>query len=397
MFGKSKIGTYPGVKKAAAIGCLVVPIAFALSWAFTRSAISFQFSQTLQAIEAVRGFQGLVLDGGGVSQLAVNLSERTSDWYIWKFQAKEVGQGGQEISRVFAPGPAFAPTAWPFSVAVQGAVAGYLLNVALLPPRSLLLQLALLSLCIGGLCTAGLFAWSQWHERSLQLAIANAVRVLAIQVSHDVRSPLSAIKVLSSAKSLPQEMRELATLAVSRMLSLTDSLSIQRLEENESLRRSGAPLDPKPIAVIPLLQEAIREKEMEYSLGPSVGLQLIIAPTAGEPQVHVNAAELRRIISNLLNNAVEAGDDRRRPIQIEVSVRQSVVWIEIVDHGKGISPDLARSFGKAPITQGKAKGSGLGLYHAFRTVKTWRGKISLGPGAEGGTRVALQLPLSVLL
>ncbi len=96
---------------------------------------------------------------------------------------------------------------------------------------------------------------------------------------------------------------------------------------------------------------------------------------------------LRRVLMNLIDNALRYGTDVRLRVRVEA---QHLV-LAVLDSGPGIAPSqLAAVFEpwyRAPESAAKAKGSGLGLAIARRLVKAMRGDLQLrnrrGGGLEG--------------
>jgi signal transduction histidine kinase len=76
-----------------------------------------------------------------------------------------------------------------------------------------------------------------------------------------------------------------------------------------------------------------------------------------------------------------------------------MVEIKIADSGKGIPKLLIDKLGGKGISFGKEShktaGSGLGLYHAVTTVKSWGGDLSITSLEGHGTTITIKIPLIV--
>ena len=111
--------------------------------------------------------------------------------------------------------------------------------------------------------------------------------------------------------------------------------------------------------------------------------------------VRCDSSALQRIISNLVNNSVEA---MKRPgsVDITLSIDPDCVTIRISDDGKGISQEQLAMLGPKGISFGKsgssASGHGLGLSYAFTQVEAWGGKIAVSSQVDQGTTVTIPLP-----
>ncbi len=96
---------------------------------------------------------------------------------------------------------------------------------------------------------------------------------VASQVSHDIRSPLTALDiVLSDLSVLPEEKRTLARMAVSRikdiannLLTQNRNLSIKSIEEGISLAPQEGPESMKPQMIVSLIENILSEKRLQLN------------------------------------------------------------------------------------------------------------------------------------
>ena len=110
------------------------------------------------------------------------------------------------------------------------------------------------------------------------------------------------------------------------------------------------------------------------------------------PVVMADAAQLRQVLLNLINNAIDAATDAASGI---VSVRgfydSTVVEIEVEDNGKGISSEIADHVFE-PFQTTKSCGMGLGLPLSRQIVEAHGGQLWWEPVSPHGTRFHLRLP-----
>lgn len=103
-------------------------------------------------------------------------------------------------------------------------------------------------------------------------------------------------------------------------------------------------------------------------------------------------AEMKRVLSNLLENAVDATAERG---MVRVSCRElhaDRLLLIIEDNGPGIEPSVLARLGQLGFTSGKGEmGSGLGLHYCFTTIKKWGGELSISSELGRGTRASLLL------
>jgi two-component system sensor histidine kinase KdpD len=191
-------------------------------------------------------------------------------------------------------------------------------------------------------------------------------------VSHDLRSPLTAI--VASAEALEGDDPEARGLAEGiaregrRLARLVDDLlDLSRLEGD------SAPPRRVPFALDEVLEAAVA------SLPPDTPVQMEIEE--GLPMIQADPAQLERAFANLLDNARVHGG--RGPIGVRARRAGHRIRVRVSDHGPGIPAGaLERVF--EPFHQehdGRSGGAGLGLAIARGFVE-----------ANGGTLRAESLP-----
>lgn len=109
----------------------------------------------------------------------------------------------------------------------------------------------------------------------------------------------------------------------------------------------------------------------------------------------VNSRELKRVVSNLINNSAEAiFGSGTIVVSLEKLEGCNQVQISIQDSGEGIPEEILPLLFKKGKTFGKKDGSGLGLYHAKQTVESWGGELFLDSKRNQGTIVKICLPIA---
>jgi PAS domain S-box-containing protein len=105
---------------------------------------------------------------------------------------------------------------------------------------------------------------------------------------------------------------------------------------------------------------------------------------------------LRRVFSNLLQNAVDAGRDAGKAVSIRIAGRRSGngrhLLIDVEDDGPGI-PAERRAQIFQPFFTTRARGTGLGLALVARTIQDMGGTVEVVDGPRGGACFRLKLPL----
>ena len=112
----------------------------------------------------------------------------------------------------------------------------------------------------------------------------------------------------------------------------------------------------------------------------------------GLPLVRLDVEQIRRVIINLVDNAIEA-TERKGEIVVETALDETnrVVRVIVADNGPGI-PASEREKLFLPYYSTKRRGSGLGLAIVRRIIAEHGGSIEAGDNTPHGTRFTIELP-----
>jgi signal transduction histidine kinase len=231
-----------------------------------------------------------------------------------------------------------------------------------------------------------------------ELKRASSLSALASQVAHDVRSPLAALEaVLPSLGTLPENQHSLISSAIVRIRDITYNLlrdsAGPRIGFETNFKHLPTTNKPSVEMLLPLIESMVAEKRI------SIGDKIYIDTSnlsLFEAFSFVSSSDLKRVVSNILDNAIQATFGGDMPvIKIEL-IDASASWsIRINDNGHGIPRNLLPKIGSRGLSFGKPDGNGLGLYHAFECMREWGGHINIESttaGPERGTLIELVLP-----
>ncbi|HWD37608.1 MAG TPA: sensor histidine kinase KdpD [Fimbriimonas sp.] len=210
---------------------------------------------------------------------------------------------------------------------------------------------------------------------------------LLSSVSHDIRSPLTAIA--GAASALVEEKGDSKTLAEtifreSQRLNrhVRDLLDMTRLE-------SGA-VEPNLEwnSVEEIVGGALTRTEIQLQ-GRKVGVS--VDPDL--PLVHVDAPLIEQALVNLLENAVKHTSPGT-PIELAANLVSPMVEISVVDHGAGLSPaDREHVFEKFIRKGGNESGFGLGLAITRAIARIHEGEAKAAETPGGGATFLISFPV----
>ncbi len=231
-------------------------------------------------------------------------------------------------------------------------------------------------------------------DKLKQVTRYEAMFKLSSQVAHDIRSPLAALNmVLGGLRELPEETRLIIRNAAGRINDIANGLVQVSRKEKAEASNEGV----EPIMLVAAIDSIVSEKRVQYQERSGIEIQSHLEGAYGL-FARVSASNFARVISNLINNAVEAMPNGSGTVEVTLTrTADGRAMIEVSDNGVGIPKTLILNLGKKQITVGKAGGSGMGLTHAFEQVAEWGGKIEVASGTvrsglRAGTRVRITLP-----
>jgi nitrogen fixation/metabolism regulation signal transduction histidine kinase len=222
-----------------------------------------------------------------------------------------------------------------------------------------------------------------------------AWREMARQVAHEIKNPLTPISLSAALLKRAKDQKSPEYEAIfERTIDLIQrQVEHMRLIAADFSAFAGArKAKPEVVDVCALVDEVLT-----LNAAWAAELSVTVARTGASGSVFVDRGELRRVLINLVSNALEAMPDGGT-LNVAISRRDDPaapqIVIEVRDSGVGLSDDVRRRLFEPYFTT-RTHGTGLGLAIAARLVDEMNGHIELAPVAESeakGTIARLTLP-----
>ncbi len=217
------------------------------------------------------------------------------------------------------------------------------------------------------------------------------------QASHDLRTPLAAIKgsldnlSLGVAGELTEKQNKLlmrATRSVDRLTDLiNDVLDLNRIETGRVHLEIGE------IALRPIVENLVQENKT-YANSKNITLKLDAPDEA--LVIHADPGKIERVVGELIGNAVKYSSEGGS-IDVSIQHQENNAVLTVKDSGIGMSKEELNKiwdrFYRTPTSQNLARGSGLGLSITKELVEMHGGEIQVDSEQGKGSAFIVTLPL----
>ena len=254
---------------------------------------------------------------------------------------------------------------------------------------------------LGELCTA----FSEMKEElkkslSAQWKLEQERVEMVEALAHDLKSPLSIIKVYSEALAddtdVDEEQRQYLTVIeenIEKSVSLVQQMQYTSDLDNSSVSVVSLPVD---------LREFLKRKACEYTLqAKQEGVEVLLSVQDNIPTpVFTDIDKLERILDNIVTNSLQYTPAGGR-IDISAKADEKYVYYTVCDTGTGFSAkDMEKAFERFyrgdEARQSKGGHSGLGLYIVKQLAVLLGGDVKIENGREGGACVMFYMRHSVI-
>jgi two-component system osmolarity sensor histidine kinase EnvZ len=218
-----------------------------------------------------------------------------------------------------------------------------------------------------------------FNQMSKDLARLDADRALILAgVSHDLRTPLSRLRLGLEMSGADPQLREGMTADIEEMdRTINQFLDFARTD-------GGEPPQSADLAAI-----ASEVAEHYRRRGKSIATDFSVVP-----ELPLQVMSMRRVVLNLIDNALRYGE---KEVSVAVRAEDGAAVLEVADRGPGI-PDseverLKQPFTRLEVARSDKGGAGLGLAIVERVVRAHRGRFELLAREGGGLLARIRLPI----
>jgi len=233
------------------------------------------------------------------------------------------------------------------------------------------------------------------EEQLRQNEKLSALGLLAAEVAHEIRNPLTVMKLLYHSLDLKfpaGDPRAKDTRIIEAKIEHLNKIVEQILDFARTTEPKLAPVNLNEL--VDELGLLVRHKLANQKV------RLVRDLQSDLPLVMGDAPQLEQAFLNLILNAAEAMPDggtltiRSREIRLpRKSAQPTHVAVEFKDTGKGMSEELQKRAFTAVLATTKAKGTGLGLAIVGRIIETHRGDIRIKSRIGRGTNIVIKFPV----
>ena len=211
------------------------------------------------------------------------------------------------------------------------------------------------------------------------------------QVAHDIRSPLaSLLMILKSCQAIPEPQRVALREAANSINDIANNL-LHQYKLKEKLETSATE-ERKPLLVSATLLEVLTDKKYQYQ-ALSVNFDHLFDQSGYFAFIKINVSDFKRMMSNLINNAVDAFEGNAGNIILKLVAEELWVKVTIQDNGKGMSEEVANKImNKIAFTSGKKEGHGIGMVQIRETLEATQGEMDIHSVLGEGTQITLTFP-----
>ncbi len=246
--------------------------------------------------------------------------------------------------------------------------------------------LVVLATIILGALMSKILSLRQEHQR---LSHLRSLGEIAAAVAHEIRNPLNAVAI--SLQRIEAEFEPKGDADEFRSILKTARSQIRRIDGivQEFIAVAGNVSPVRSQGSFSDFARSVCDFAQSIARGKGVTVECDIQRDL--PLLALDWEKLRRAADNVVKNAFEATPQGGK-IKLTAKVDKGKLVLAVFNTGKHIPDDLLpRIF--EPFTSGKGKGTGVGLFYAYRIVEAHGGSIR-AENVEGGVKFTIEIPVS---
>ncbi len=219
----------------------------------------------------------------------------------------------------------------------------------------------------------------------------------AKRIAHEIKNPLTPIQL--SAQRIRRRLIGRLDEADDRVLREGTDAIVREVDAMRHLVDEFSQFARLPVLkLVPGdINNAVQEAADLFRVGGEGGGAVEVSLEKNLRRISFDDEQMRRVIINLLDNAIRAVKDRGEEGVVRIStsiIEEGMVAVSVSDNGSGIPTDLMdRIFD--PYFSTREDGTGLGLAIAQRIVEEHGGRLDCAPGPMGGAVFTIQIPVDI--
>ncbi|MDR0678199.1 MAG: PAS domain-containing sensor histidine kinase [Holosporaceae bacterium] len=230
------------------------------------------------------------------------------------------------------------------------------------------------------------------HElQKIKISEQEEFRKFTARVAHDIAFPLASLEHFSKCcEGLSDNHHATLMNIITSIRNIANDLLNKYMQDC----RDACSEQEEYILLSLILQELISHKKYQYKES-KVKLNYSYDPNIKFTFIKCDQSNFGRMISNIINNAVEALENESGIIDISFSVEEQTVRIAVKDNGKGMPKEMVDKINHHfPVGTTKKNGHGLGFGQITNTIKRYDGQLFIESTEGKETIVTITFPLS---
>ncbi|OGV25420.1 MAG: hypothetical protein A3F18_04065 [Legionellales bacterium RIFCSPHIGHO2_12_FULL_37_14] len=226
----------------------------------------------------------------------------------------------------------------------------------------------------------------------IQLKTQETFNTIAAQVAHDIRSPLSTLlMIVKNCTQIPERERISLREAAVNIGDIAYHL-LNQYQFNHAGELIPSAEESQPLFVSAALLQILSDKKYQYH-SKGIKFENKFNEASQFAFIKICPSDFNRMISNLINNAVDSIEGDNGCITLYLSASNEWVKISVSDNGKGMNAKLLKTIeSKIAVSSGKDRGHGIGLTQVRSALEKSLGEMSIQSTLGKGSSITLTFP-----